>query len=109
MSGIKNQRNRPVRPRKDRHNDDLAKIVDTSDEWITTRTGIQTRHHCTTETHTDMCVGAARQALEKCRHLPGGHRRLCGGHLLLRTTCPPPPPAWSSGDWDCPTTRCALT
>ena len=29
-----------------------------------TRTGIQTRHHCTTETHTDMCVNAARQALE---------------------------------------------
>ena len=24
-------------------NDDLAQIVDTSDEWITTRTGIKTR------------------------------------------------------------------
>ena len=45
-------------------NEELSRTVDTSDEWITTRTGIQTRHHCTTETHTDMCVGAARQALE---------------------------------------------
>ena len=25
-------------------NDDFSKIVDTSDEWITTRTGIKTRH-----------------------------------------------------------------
>ena len=40
-------------------NEELSRTVDTSDEWITTRTGIQTRHHCTTETHTDMCVGAA--------------------------------------------------
>lgn len=25
-------------------NDDLSKIMDTSDEWIRTRTGIETRH-----------------------------------------------------------------
>ena len=25
-------------------NDDLTKILDTSDEWITTRTGIKQRH-----------------------------------------------------------------
>ena len=25
-------------------NDDMAKIVDTNDEWIQTRTGIKTRH-----------------------------------------------------------------
>ena len=25
-------------------NDDLAKIMDTSDEWITERTGVKTRH-----------------------------------------------------------------
>ena len=88
MSGIKIRGTGRFAPAKIVTNDDLAKIVDTSDEWITTRTGIQTRHHCTTETHTDMCVGAARQALGKCRHLPGGHRRLCGGHLLLRLPVP---------------------
>ncbi len=27
-------------------NDDLAKIVDTSDEWISTRTGIKNRYFC---------------------------------------------------------------
>ena len=64
MSGIKIKGTGRFAPAKIVTNDDLAKIVDTSDEWITTRTGIQTRHHCTTETHTDMCVGAARQALE---------------------------------------------
>ena len=26
------------------HNDDLAQVFDTSDEWIRTRTGIRTRH-----------------------------------------------------------------
>ena len=64
MSGIKIRGTGRFAPAKIVTNDDLAKIVDTSDEWITTRTGIQTRHHCTTETHTDMCVNAARQALE---------------------------------------------
>lgn len=45
-------------------NEDLTKIVETSDEWITSRTGIQTRHHCKTETHADMCCGAAKMALD---------------------------------------------
>jgi 3-oxoacyl-[acyl-carrier-protein] synthase-3 len=64
MSGIKIKGTGRFAPQKVVTNADLAKIVDTSDEWITTRTGIHTRHYCTTETHTDMCVGAARQALE---------------------------------------------
>ena len=108
MSGIKIRGTGRFAPAKIVTNDDLAKIVDTSDEWITTRTGIQTRHHCTTETHTDMCVGAARQALENA----GISRRTSAPVWWPPsppTTCPPPPPAWSSGDWDCPTTRCALT
>lgn len=46
-------------------NHDLAKVVETSDEWITSRTGIQRRHHCVEETHTSLCVGAARAALER--------------------------------------------
>ena len=70
MSGIKIRGTGRFAPAKIVTNDDLAKIVDTSDEWITTRTGIQTRHHCTTETHTDMCVGAARQALDKAGVAP---------------------------------------
>ena len=33
-----------ARPARTLSNDDMAKIVDTSDEWISTRTGIKTRH-----------------------------------------------------------------
>ncbi len=46
-------------------NDDLAQLVDTNDAWITARTGIRSRYRCTTETHTDLCVNAARAALKK--------------------------------------------
>lgn len=46
-------------------NEDLARMVDTSDEWITTRTGIKRRHIAAPEEAlTDMAVPAARQALE---------------------------------------------
>ena len=46
-------------------NDDMARIVDTSDEWISSRTGIRTRHHCQGETHTQLCREAAQRALER--------------------------------------------
>ncbi len=47
-------------------NDDLARMVDTSDEWITTRTGIHSRRRCGPgESHTGLCLQAARQALER--------------------------------------------
>lgn len=46
-------------------NADLAQMVDTSDEWITTRTGIKERHIRTENDSTSsMSVEAARQALE---------------------------------------------
>ena len=45
-------------------NDDLAHMVDTSDEWIRTRTGIRERRIAApTETTSDMAVHAARHAL----------------------------------------------
>ena len=70
MNGIKIRGTGRCVPEKIVTNEDLAKIVDTSDEWITTRTGIRCRHHCTTETHTTLCVGAARAALEKAGITP---------------------------------------
>lgn len=46
-------------------NDDLAKKVDTSDEWITTRTGIKFRHIADEHEKTsDLAVAAARRALQ---------------------------------------------
>jgi 3-oxoacyl-[acyl-carrier-protein] synthase-3 len=45
-------------------NDDLARMVDTSDEWITSRTGIKERHiRGENDTTTSMAVAAARDAL----------------------------------------------
>ena len=46
-------------------NDDLAKMVDTSDEWIRTRTGIRERRIARPdETTSDMAVHAAQRALD---------------------------------------------
>lgn len=45
-------------------NDDLSKIMDTSDEWISSRTGIRERHLVKEETTTSMSVEAARRAME---------------------------------------------
>lgn len=45
-------------------NDDLAKIMDTSDEWISTRTGIRERHLVKDETTSSMSAEAARRAME---------------------------------------------
>ncbi len=46
-------------------NEDLEKMVDTSDEWITTRTGIKTRHIADENTAaSDLVKDAAEKALE---------------------------------------------
>ncbi|HEY3579947.1 MAG TPA: beta-ketoacyl-ACP synthase III [Pyrinomonadaceae bacterium] len=49
-------------------NADLAEIVDTSDEWITTRTGIKQRRKAAPGEYTSLfAVRAARQAIERAR------------------------------------------
>lgn len=46
-------------------NDDLSKIVDTSDEWIRTRTGIRQRRIADKNTATsDLCTEAAKKAMK---------------------------------------------
>lgn len=45
-------------------NEDLSGLVETSDEWISTRTGIKSRHVSTTETMTEYTSRAGRLALE---------------------------------------------
>ena len=45
-------------------NADLEKMVDTSDEWIRTRTGVEQRHVAgDDELTSDLCVNAAREAI----------------------------------------------
>ena len=65
MNGIKICGTGRAVPEKVVTNQDLEKIVETNDEWITSRTGIQRRHHCTGEAHTSLCVSAAKAALDR--------------------------------------------
>ena len=52
-------------PEKIMTNFDLEKIVDTTDEWIRTRTGVERRHVVEPEqTTSDMCCEAAKAAME---------------------------------------------
>ncbi|HEU0252419.1 MAG TPA: beta-ketoacyl-ACP synthase III [Pyrinomonadaceae bacterium] len=49
-------------------NADLAEIVETSDDWITTRTGIKQRRKAAANEYTSLfAVRAARQAIERAR------------------------------------------
>lgn len=48
-------------------NADLEKMVDTTDEWILTHTGIKTRHKVEGETTADLAYQAALNAIEKAK------------------------------------------
>lgn len=66
MSGIKLLATGSALPQHVITNQDLEQIMDTSDEWITSRTGIKARHHCTgAESHTSLCLEAAQKALAR--------------------------------------------
>ena len=45
-------------------NDDLAQIVDTSDQWVRAKTGIKSRYFAENKTNEDMAFEAASQAIE---------------------------------------------
>ena len=46
-------------------NDDLAKFIETSDEWISQRTGIKTRRVSLFDNTSDLCAKAAEELLSK--------------------------------------------
>ena len=48
-------------------NDMLEKIVDTSDEWIQSRTGIKKRHMVTDENTSDLAFNASLKAIEDAK------------------------------------------
>ncbi len=59
-------------PKKIVTNDDLSRFVDTSDEWITQRTGIRQRHFATEEEPPAyLAAEAAKKALERSGLEPG--------------------------------------
>lgn len=75
-------------------NDDLAKLVDTSDEWIASRTGIRNRRIATNESGADMAAAAAEEAL-KDAGMDGSEI-----DLILVATC--------SSDFQFPSTACMV-
>ena len=82
-------------PEKILTNQDLEKIVETSDEWIRTRTGIsQRRIAAEGENTSDLAVGAAKAALENAGLKPTDL------DLILVATMTP--------DMPCPATACIV-
>lgn len=57
-------------PKKVLTNDDMAKMVETSDEWITTRTGIKARSIVEDEFTSDLAYNAAKMAVDKAEIEP---------------------------------------
>ncbi len=58
-------------PKRVLTNQELARLVDTSDEWIVQRTGIKERHIADeTEATSDLALRAAQQALERAQVEP---------------------------------------
>ncbi len=71
-------------PEKILTNADLEKMIDTTDEWIMTRTGIKERHIASPEQATsDLCIEAARQALRQ-----GGYNVEDIDLILVATSSP---------------------
>lgn len=66
-------------PEKTVTNDDLAKVMDTNDEWIRTRTGIGERHIADEEFPAEekgflLALGACRKAIENAEARPEGEK-----------------------------------
>jgi len=74
-------------------NDDWAEIVDTSDEWITTKTGIKERRIAAEDVCTsDLAVIACKQAMDEAGIGPGDVDM-----LILATSSPDVPLSSTAG------------
>lgn len=78
-------------PEKVVTNDDLAKLVDTNDEWIRQRTGISERRQVdweAGETTSVVCAGALRQACERAHIKPNELDLIIVGSVTGEMVCP---------------------
>lgn len=90
-------------PERSVTNDELSAFLDTSDEWIRTRTGISERGLCTTETLDDLARAASERALAAagiaadqldlivCSTTSGDHlmpAQACAIAQMIGATCP---------------------
>lgn len=84
-----------VLPKRTVTNDDLSKMVDTSDEWIRSRTGIGERHFCSEgESVTTLAISAAKMALDR-----SGIKREDLGVIIAATV---------SAEYATPSTACLI-
>lgn len=75
-------------PEKVVTNDDLSKMVDTSDAWIMQRVGVKERHVSATETAADFAIHAAEEALASA-HVSGSEIDLIiAATISSETLCP---------------------
>ncbi len=79
-------------PARSVSNDELSQFLDTSDEWIYSRTGIKRRHVCTSETLDDLAVAASERALDAAGLTAGDIDLIVcstttGDHLLPAEAC----------------------
>ena len=75
-------------PEKIVTNDDLSKMVETSDEWIVQRVGVSERHVSTGETAADFAAAAAKQALESAGMKPEELDLIIAATITSETVCP---------------------
>jgi len=75
-------------PEKIITNDDLQKLVDTSDEWIRQRVGVGERRVSVNETAADFAVKAAQQALEDANMLAEELDLIIAATITSETVCP---------------------
>lgn len=75
-------------------NEELSKVVDTSDEWIRSRTGIGQRYRCEEETCASLAIEASERALQKANIDKSEI-----GVVLVSTTTP---------DYSFPSTACLV-
>lgn len=68
-------------------NDDLASFMETSDEWITSRTGIKERRICHCN-FSDMAIVAAKRALAAANLAPEELDLILLGSLTMDSLCP---------------------
>lgn len=64
MNGIRIVSTGRAVPRRIVTNDDMSKLVDTSDEWISTRTGIRQRYFCDGEMNWQLAAKSAGKAIK---------------------------------------------
>lgn len=81
-------------PRRIVKNDELAKFLETSDEWIVSKTGIHARAVCVDETLTELAAAAARDAL---------HAAEISAADIDLVLC-----ATATGDYAMPSTACCV-